>query len=194
MSKILVVYSTNSGSTAEVAQAVAGELNQDGHTAEVLTIAEVKDLSGYDAIVVGAPMIFGWHNPALKFMRKHAGELAGKKTACFACAMRLTAVPGEALPPVSLEMDPNLAAAPQKPGKLNFKELFTTTGYYLKPILAAAPAIKPLSVAFFKGRLEMYRLKWWQAAFVMFVVQASPGDYRDWDYIKTWGKTLSKLL
>ncbi len=194
MSKILVAYSTNSGSTAEVAQVVADELIQSGHVAEVQPITEIKDVSGFDAVVVGAPMIFGWHNTARKFVRKHAKELAEKKVAYFACAMRLTEVLGESLPLIPLVLDPNLAANPEKPGSLSFKERFTTTGYYLKPMLNAAPAVKPVNAAFFKGRLEMFRLKWWQAAFVMFIVQAPAGDYRDWDYIKSWGMSLSKLL
>lgn len=194
MSKILVAYSTNSGSTAEVAQAVADELTRGGHTAEVQPIPEIKNLGGYDSVVVGAPMIFGWHNFANKFVSQHAKELAGKKVAYFACAMRLTEILGESLPPIPLVLDPNLAANPQKPGSLSIKERFTSTGYYLKPIQRAAPLVKPVSVAFFKGRLEMFRLKWWQAAFVMFIVQAPAGDYRDWEYIKSWGMSLSKLL
>lgn len=194
MSRILVAYSTNSGSTAEVAQAVADELIRGGHNAEAQPIPEIKDVSGYDAVVVGAPMIFGWHNTANRFVRKHAKELAEIKVAYFACAMRLTAVIGEALPPIPLVLDPNLAANPEKPGSLSIKEKFTTTGHYLKPILNAAPAVKPINVAFFKGRLEMFRLKWWQAAFVMFIVQAPAGDYRDWEYIKSWGMSLSKTL
>ncbi|HOG80579.1 MAG TPA: hypothetical protein PK454_12570, partial [Anaerolineaceae bacterium] len=59
-------------------------------------------------------------------------------------------------------------------------------------MLGGAPAVQPLSVAFFGGRLEMYRLKWWQAAFVMIVVQAAPGDYRDWNSIKAWAQALGK--
>lgn len=61
-------------------------------------------------------------------------------------------------------------------------------------MLGAAPGVKPLSVAFFKGKLEMFRLKWWQAAFVMIVVQGTAGDYRDWDAIRAWGEELGKVL
>ena len=194
MSKIIVVYSTNAGSTPEVAEAVTEELRQAGHSVDVAPIKETGDLSSYDSVVVGAPMIFGWQNTARAFVKKHRAELAGKKTAYFACAMRLTQVPGETLPMVPLTLDPSLAAAPQKPGSLTLKERFTTLGYYLKPMLQAAPQVQPVSVAFFNGRLEMYRLKWWQAAFVMIVVQAPPGDYRDWDTIKAWGIMISALL
>jgi menaquinone-dependent protoporphyrinogen IX oxidase len=194
MSKILVTYSTNSGSTGEVAEAVAAELNLAGHSTEVRPMKEVNNLGGYDAVVVGAPMIFGWHNTARQFVKKHQAELASKKTAFFASAMRLTRARQEILPQVALTLDANLVADQVKPGSLTIKERFTTIGYYLTSMLPAAPGVKPVSVAFFNGKLEMFRLKWWQAAFVMVGVQAVPGDYRDWDAIKSWGKTLSGIL
>jgi menaquinone-dependent protoporphyrinogen oxidase len=194
VSKVLIVYSTNSGSTGEVADAVAEELKQNGHTAEVKKIQDVTSVDGYDAVVVGAPMIFGWHQTARSFIHKFQSALAQKKVAYFACSMRLTEVPGESIPPLSLTLDPTLVAKPVKPGSLNLKERFTTVGYYLNPMVKNAPAIKPVSVALFNGKLEMFRLKWWQAAFVMVVVQATPGDYRDWDFIKSWSKSISSLL
>lgn len=194
MSKILVAYSTNSGSTGEVAEAIAEELNQAGHSADLKLINDVNNLSGYDAVVVGAPMIFGWHNNARQFIKQHQAELTVKKTAYFACAMRQTLAKSENLPEIALTLDPNLVADQARPGGLSIKERFTTIGYYLKSMLQPAPGVKPVSVAFFNGKLEMFRLKWWQAAFVMIVVQAVPGDYRDWDTIKAWGKSLSKIL
>lgn len=194
MSRVLVAYATNAGSTAEVAEAVAAELRQAGHAVEVLPTAQVKDLGAYDAVLLGAPMLFGWHNAARKFLKRHRAELAVKKTAYFACAMRLTRVPGETLPPAALLLDANLVSEPAKPGKLSLKERFTTIGYYLRPMLRAAPAVKPLSVAFFYGKLEMFRLKWWQSAFVMVVVQAAPGDYRDWDCIQAWARSIGEQL
>jgi menaquinone-dependent protoporphyrinogen IX oxidase len=194
MSRVLVTYSTNSGSTAEVAEAIAAELIRGAHAVEVKPIAEAKGLSGYDAVVVGAPMIFGWQKAARRFLKQHQAELATKKVAYFACAMRLTQVPGESLPPVPLTLDPNLVSNPAQPASLSIKERFTTIRYYLSPMLRAAPEVKPISVAFFNGKLEMFRLKWWQAAFVMIIVQAVPGDYRDWDCIKSWGQSLSSKM
>ena len=194
MSRVLVAYSTNSGSTEGVAQAIADELTLAGHSAEACAIADVKDLGGFDTIVIGAPMIFGWHAEARRFLRRHKVELAAKKVALFACAMRLTVVPGEAQPDVPLVLDPNLVSEPQTIGKLNFKERFTALGHYLEPMLKAAPDVKPVSVAFFKGSLDMRKLKWWQAAFVMLVVQATPGDYRDMEFVRVWARKLRILI
>lgn len=194
MSSILIAYATNSGSTAEVAEAVAAELLQRGHSVEVKNCREVVSLADYDAVIVGAPMIFGWHGDARRFIRKHRTALAAKRTACFACAMRLTNTPAGHQRDIPLLLDVSLAAEPAKPGKLSFKENFTSLEHYLKPIFESAPGAKPVSIAFFNGKLEMYRLKWWQALFVMTVVQASPGDFRDWDVIRGWAQSISALL
>jgi menaquinone-dependent protoporphyrinogen oxidase len=194
MSKILVAYSTNSGSTTEVAEAIAAELKQAGHTVEVRLMKDINTVIGYDAVVMGAPMIVGWHDQARRFMKKHQADLAVKKTACFACAMSLTRAKRERLPQIALTLDENLVANQSKPSSLTLKERFTTIGYYLNSILPARAGVKPVSVAIFNGKLEMFRLKWWQAAFVMVVVQATPGDYRDWDLIRSWARSLSPLL
>ena len=194
MSNILVAYSTNSGSTAEVADAVAAELQQAGHAVDVRPMKDVETVSSYDAVVMGAPMIFGWHSQARRFVKKHQGELAAMKTAYFACAMSLTRAERETLPPAALTLDENLVKDQSKPGSLTLKERFTSIGYYLKSMLPSQAGVQPVSVAFFNGKLEMFRLKWWQAAFVMVVVQAAPGDYRDWDAIRAWGKSLSQIM
>ena len=194
MSKVLIAYSSNAGSTVEVAAALTEVLTRAGHSADIHPFTEVINLQGYDAVVVGAPMIFGWHQPARRFVRRFQSELALKKVAYFACAMRLTLVPGTVLPPIPLTLDPNLVTELAQAGSLNFKERFTSAGNYLRKMIAAAPAVKPVSVAFFNGSLDMRCLKWWQAAFVMLVVQGTPGDYRDWDFIRAWGKTLSEVL
>jgi len=194
MRKILVTYATNSGSTVNVAQAVASELEQSGAVVDVEPTRKVDSLDGYDMVILGAPMIFGWHADARRFLRRYKTELASKKTACFACAMRLTEVPNEDLPDVPLFLDKNLASAPEKSGSLSLKERFTTVRHYIKPIMGTASGVKPMSVAFFGGKLDMTRLKWWQALFVMAVVQAAPGDFRDWESIKAWARALSRDL
>ncbi len=193
MSRFLVTYATNSGSTAEVAEVVAAELNTDGHTAAVFPICGVDDIGDYDAIVIGAPMIFGWHSEARRFIRKHRNQLAEKKTAFFACAMRLTQDAREDISGVNLDLDPGLLSAPEQRGSLSIKERFTSINYYLKP-MQKYPGVQPCRVAFFHGKLDMRLLKWWQALFVMVVVQAVPGDYRNWEFVRAWGQRLRETM
>lgn len=190
MSRILIAYATNSGSTFDVARVVAEEWVLAGHVADVKRCSEIDRLDDYDQVIIGAPMIFGWHAEALKFARRHRNELAARKTAMFACAMRLT-LPDESNPSTpTLVFDPDLVERPVKSGSLSIKERFTSLDYYIKPMIKAGPGSHLQSVAFFKGKLEMFRLKWWQALFVMLIVQAPAGDYRNWDLIRSWAKSL----
>src|SRR5512143_3621112 len=90
MKKILVAYATNSGSTTEVARVIGEELRKTGIQVDVLSVAEISQLSGYDAMVVGAPMILGWHRQALRFLRKNRGALKHLPLAVFVTCMSLT--------------------------------------------------------------------------------------------------------
>ena len=45
MSHVLIAYSTNSGSTAEVAEAIASQFKLDGHTTEVKRIQDVTSIN-----------------------------------------------------------------------------------------------------------------------------------------------------
>ena len=63
--RVHVVYATKYGSTAKVAETVAEELRAAGCQAEARAVGDVASTAGYDAVVVGGPMIFGWHKDAL---------------------------------------------------------------------------------------------------------------------------------
>ncbi|HNT24013.1 MAG TPA: flavodoxin domain-containing protein, partial [Anaerolineales bacterium] len=68
MGKILIAYATLSGSTTEIAQEIAKEISQGGLQVDVLPLSQVKDIGSYTGVVVGAPMIMGWHRSALGFL------------------------------------------------------------------------------------------------------------------------------
>ena len=191
MNRLLVAYSTNSGSTAEVAQAVADALKESGAQVDLRRFEEVTALEPYQGVVVGAPMILGWHRPALRFLKQHQQALSSVPLACFCTAMSLTVVEdlADKIPPVFI--DPWLAKAPKNPQRLSFKENYATVGNYLKPVFKAAPNLTPLSIAFFGGKLELFRLKFFQMLFVMLIIQAQPGDLRNWDAIRSWAQDLA---
>ena len=194
MKKILVAYSTNAGSTVEVAQAVGEELGMGGNQVDVRTIKDVTSFEEYGAVVVGAPMIMGWHLPAVNFVKKHEQVLSKLPVAYFLTAMSLTQVEYQDFEGISISVDPRLAKPPKNPGKLSFRENYATVKNYLPTALKAAPMVKPVSVAFFGGKLDIMRLRLWQKLFVMIVVQAQPGDYRNWTFIREWANDLYTRL
>lgn len=194
MNRILVAYTTNSGSTEEVACAVAEELAKNGDTVNVQRLEEVSSLETYQVVVIGAPMILGWHPAALKFVRKNRETLKNIRVAYFATAMSLTQLDENNTDGVSVYVDPYLAQSPKRAGRLSLKENYATVTNYLRPMLKAAPEVKPVNVAFFGGKLELFRLNFFQMIFVMVIIQAQPGDKRNWSAIQEWAGNLRTIL
>jgi len=194
VNKILIAYTTNSGTTEEVARAIGEELGKTGNTVDVRRLEEVTSLEGYHLVVIGAPMILGWHRAARKFVKKNRQALGKLQVAYFLTAMRLTQTGESQIGGIPASIDPELAVPPAKPGRLSLTERYAAPAHYLEPVRKAAPDVRPLSVGFFGGRLDMYRLRWWQALFVMVAIRAQPGDKRDWDFIRGWAAGLELAL
>lgn len=192
MNRILVAYATFSGTTVDVARAVADELGKRNLQVDVQSIENVQSLEAYDAVVLGAPMIMGFHRSALGFLRQNRAALSQKPLAIFATAMSLTQPQEGTLDGVPLTLDENLVTPPKKSGRYGIKESYTNAKNYASPILKAAWPARPVSLAFFGGRLDYYRLKWWAMLFVMVIIQAKPGDRRNWTAIRAWAAMLAE--
>jgi len=194
MGKILVAYTTNSGSTEDVARLIAEELGKESAEVDLLRLEDVTSLEPYAAVVIGAPMIMGWHKAALKFIKQHKEALSSKRLAYFIMAMSLTQTEDTQLDGVPLFIDPALPVAPKHTGHLSFRENYATPKKYVRPLLKAAPQVKPLSVAIFGGSLALYRLKLLQMLFVMLVIRAQAGEKRNYPVIREWAAALRAQL
>jgi menaquinone-dependent protoporphyrinogen oxidase len=170
-----------------VAEAVASGLATDGVTTEVKHIDEVRDLTPYGAIVVGGPMILGWHRGAVNFLKKHQKTLSRIPVAYFFTAMSLTTSRTTHLEGIPIYIDPGLGKCPQIS---SFRERYATVERYLGPVLKKTPQIRPVSTAFFAGKMDYSRLAWPQLLFVKLVVGAKPGDRRNWNAIREWATSL----
>jgi len=193
MHRVLVAYATNAGSTAEVAQVVGEALVGSGAEVEVRRIEDITEIGGFAAVVVGAPMIMGWHRAAVGFVKKHRRELAAKKVGYFLTALSMTQVPHH-LEGILIAVDPALAKAPKKEGRLTFKERFATVDEYVGPVLRAVSEVAPVGVGVFGGKLDPSRLKWWQRIFVTRIIGARPGEYRNWPFIREWAARLASEI
>jgi menaquinone-dependent protoporphyrinogen oxidase len=190
MNHILVTYATMAGSTAEVAQAVAEEIERAGLAAVVRPIAEVDSVEQYAAVVVGGPMIMGWHREARGFLRRHRRAWERVPLAVFVLAVSLTETGEWVVDGLPVFVDEELPKAPATPGRLTFRERYAQLGRYVGPILDAARPARPVSVGVFGGRLALGNLPWWAMIFVGLIIQAPAGDRRNWEAIRGWAAGL----
>jgi len=193
MKSILIAYATKSGSTGEVAEAIGKELSQNGAQVDVRPISTVRDLCAYGAVIVGGPMIMGWHREAVQFLERNQAALSHIPVACFLTALSLTETQAR-FDSIPVYKDPSLAKPPQNAAKLSFKEKYATVASYLQPVLERAPQVKPVSAAFFAGKLDCSKLDLLSRLFVQVIIGAQPGDYRNWGAIRAWAASLRPTL
>ena len=194
MKRMLVTYATMAGSTVEVAQAVAEEIARRDVQVDVLPLSAVTDLAAYDGVVVGAPMIMGWHRAALRFLRSNRRVLQHIPLAVFVMCMSLTQSGETSVGGVPLSVDERLPKPPATAGRLRFRERYARPANYVRPILRASGRVKPVSIGVFGGRLDYGRLPWWAVFFAMVIIQARAGDQRNWTAIRAWAAGLPAAL
>ena len=75
--KMSVIVASKHGSTAEIGRAVAARLVAAGHEVEVRTPADVRDLDGVDAVVLGSGVYAGrWIKEARDLISRLGSELS----------------------------------------------------------------------------------------------------------------------
>jgi menaquinone-dependent protoporphyrinogen oxidase len=162
--KILVAYASKSGTTAEVAEAIAEALREQGLTVEVLPVQTVTGLEEYRAVILGSGVRVGkWLPEALSFARKHQSLLAELPLAIFTVHMLLTG---------NDEASRNGRAA------------------YTAPV---REMLQPRAEAFFAGRIDLSRLSLIERLMTK-AVKAPEADERDWAAIRQWAERLPEEL
>ncbi len=162
--KILVAYATRTGSTAEVADAIARRLCEAGLSAEVRPVAEVAILEGYSGAVLGSAVRYStWLLEMTDFIAANRGALAAMPVAFFTMHI------------LALGDDP--AAVAER----------------LKYTAQARQAVTPVDEAFFAGKIDPTRLSLFDRLAVR-LVKSPVGDRRDWIRIGEWAAALAAKL
>jgi menaquinone-dependent protoporphyrinogen oxidase len=82
--RVLVAYASKLGSTAEIAHAIAGRLEQRGHAVETRAVRDVRSLEGFDAVVLGSALYAAhWQRDANKFVERHRAALGSRRVWIF---------------------------------------------------------------------------------------------------------------
>jgi menaquinone-dependent protoporphyrinogen oxidase len=101
MSRVLVAYGTRNGSTAGIADMIALALHGEGLHADVRAAAKVRDVGGYDAVILGGALYGGrWHRDARRFARRHAAALRDRPVWLFSSGPLSDAADKTDIPPV----------------------------------------------------------------------------------------------
>ena len=133
--RALLVYATRHGSTQEVADAVAEELRASFAEVDVYETSSAPSPAGYDAVVVGGPMIMGWHKDARKYVKRHKDQLVAVPFAVFVTAASLTEDGVDAVQGMPIAKDPWLVKKPKNADKLSRKERYALPRHYVGDIL-----------------------------------------------------------
>ncbi|MCU7729528.1 hypothetical protein ODJ79_37920 [Actinoplanes sp. KI2] len=76
---VLVAFGTTGGGTGEIAEWIAGELRAAGLAVRLMPAAEVTDVAGYDALILGSALYgYGWHLDVRRFVHRFAGCFADR--------------------------------------------------------------------------------------------------------------------
>ncbi len=175
-SNILVAYASRCGTTGEVAEAIAKEICATGAAADVRLAEEVDNLSSYTAVVLGGAARGGkWLKEASKFVENHEEALSQMPVAYFMTCLQV--VPGQPKRGQGASEDETV------------KQAKSRVLAYLNPVLKNSPRVKPEDIGIFAGVLDFAKLSRGERT-VMKRMGFKEGDFRDWDAIKAWAKSI----
>ena len=174
MAKILLVYSSVYGHTRRICDRMQAKLTELGQQVEQVPVAGgAANPAGYDAVLIGASIRNGKHNPAvLEFIARHKAVLDEKPSAFFSV---------------------NLVA--RKPHK-NRPE----TNPYTKAFVAKSPW-QPRLLGVFGGDLDYQRYTPFDRNVIRFIMWLTKGptdpqtkaEYTDWDEVERFATRFAAL-
>jgi menaquinone-dependent protoporphyrinogen oxidase len=166
--KILVAYDTEHGATSTIADAIGKVLCEKGFQVELALARKVKDVSAYDAIIIGTPIYYGSGLPGfMNFLKKYEQSIAAKPHVLFV----------------------NCTYLKEDTEEIRNKVM----ELWVNPILAKYPGIKPLDIGLFGGKIlfeELYPLEF----ILMKLMKYTDGDFRDYDKIGAWAESMAVTL
>ncbi len=159
--KLLIVYASKYGSTAEIAEIIGKELQKRSHQVTVAAVDQVDavgSLEAFDGFVIGSAVYAGsWLKKAAAFLRANKSLLASRPVWLFSSGPTGQGDPNEIMDgwlfPENLESLRN--------------------------------QIKPQDIIFLHGKIDPEQLNPAERMIIK-SVKATVGDYRDWLVIRGW--------
>ena len=176
MSRVLLAYSTTDGHTPRICERLRQVIEQQGHAAKVVPLsqADALDLAAFDAIVIGASIRYGKHQPEVaQFIGRYQALLESKANAFFTV---------------------NIVA--RKPNK-NRPENNPYLIKFLRTI-----SWKPKLLGVFAGKLDYPRYRFIDRQMIRFIMLITKGptdpsvvvEFTDWQAVEEFGRELGKMV
>ncbi len=130
--QILIAYASGSGSTGEVAEVVAAEIEKEGLRTVVQNVNEVDSIASYSGVVIGSSIRIGrWLPEAIDCLERMKPEVGEKPVAYFTTCLTMVD---------------------------DTKKNRQTVLNYMEPLMVKiAPDIKPIGLGLFAGTLDPAR-------------------------------------
>lgn len=176
MSGILLAYSTTDGHTARICERLRQVIEQQGRSAKVVLLAQADalELASFDAIVIGASIRYGKHQPEVaQFIARHQALLDGKANAFFTVNI--------------VARKPNKNRPDNNPYLLKF----------LRQI-----SWKPKRLEVFAGKLDYPRYGFFDRLMIRFIMLITDGptdpkaviEFTDWKQVELFGRELAAMV
>jgi menaquinone-dependent protoporphyrinogen oxidase len=160
---VLIAYASRCGSTGSIAEAIGNVLCGMGASVDVRLVGNVKDLSPYQAVIVGSAIRRGnWLPEAAAFVKSNQDRFSRLPIAYFVVCLTMKDDTPE-------NRDKALA--------------------YLDPVRKDAPRIRPAAVGLFPGVLDFSRLSFVNRS-IFKAKGVSEGDYRNLAAEKGWASNV----
>ena len=164
--KVLVTFGSKYGATAQIAEKIGQVLQEAGFDTKVVSTRTADKPAAYDAVVLGSSVYVGsWRKESAKYLRDNLQELKTKAVWIFSSGPTGEGDPVE------------LAQGWRVP----------------KNLKVTIDSIQPRDVTVFHGNVDVNKLsklhKW-----MIEKVEAPVGDFRDWDAIISWAKSIADAL
>ena len=171
MTKYLFLYSTTDGHTKRICEYIGNILKHENHEIKIEPISlEIKKLSEYDVIILGASIRYGKHQKSVfNFINKHKDLLETKKSAFFSV---------------------NVVARKSEKNSPN-------TNPYMKKFLKTS-SWQPNKLGVFAGKVDYPSYKFFDKYIIRMIMWITKGptdtsqsyEFTDWNVVENFAKTL----
>lgn len=168
--RILVAYGSKYGATRGIAERIGEVLRGRGLDVAVQPVADVGDVTGYDAFVIGSAAYFGsWLKEATAFVRRNRAVLASRPVWLFSSG-------------------PTGTETTDAKGR-DVREVNVP-----KEIAEFTAAITPRDHRVFFGAAHLRNLGLLGRLLAKMPFPGMEGDFRDWADIQSWAESIAREL